>query len=222
MYIVEKFRSVMHNINMVESVLPVGPYGHGNGLWEYNSRRDMQEVIPGVFLGPYSCALRQNVERLERCNVTHVVCIRHTKEACVIRPNSPDRFKYLVLTVADDPEENIIHHFPVFRDFINEAQRNGTKALVHGNAGISRSAALVIAYGMEYYNTSFEDAFKVIQSYRFCIHPSEAFCYQLKEYENIYKARASQGNGRIQSSRKRQNREDADDGDRGNGQTMLM
>eukprot|EP01134_Creolimax_fragrantissima_P000888 CFRG0888T1 len=193
----------------------------GNVKWDYSMRREMQEIVLGVFLGPYSCALRQNALTLRNAGVTHIVCIRHMKEAQVIRCNSPEMFQYLVLTIADVPEENIIQHFPVFREFIDSALDVGGKVLVHGNASISRSAALMIAYTMERYNCSFESSFKLVQSYRFCIHPSEAFCHQLKEYEYIYRARVGSSEQQ-RSSRKRVNKEEPERREATQSQAMLM
>lgn len=63
-------------------------------------------------------------------------------------------FSYLVLNIADSVTENIIHHFPTVKRFIDECHLNGGKVLVHGNGGISRSAALAIGYIMEKYELS--------------------------------------------------------------------
>lgn len=60
-------------------------------------------------------------------------------------------FRYLVLDIADNNTENIIRHFSTVSLFIEEAISSGGKCLVHGNAGISRSAALVMAYIMQKY-----------------------------------------------------------------------
>jgi len=50
--------------------------------------------------------------------------------------------------------------------------------------GISRSPAFVIAYLMESNNISYEEAFKLVKSKRFCIKPNMGFELQLKV--NIY------------------------------------
>ncbi|KTG04285.1 hypothetical protein cypCar_00023141 [Cyprinus carpio] len=63
------------------------------------------------------------------------------------------------------------------------------KVLVHGNAGISRSAALVIAYLMETFGVKYRDAFSHVQERRFCINPNVGFVHQLQEYEAIYLAK---------------------------------
>ncbi|XP_071644717.1 serine/threonine/tyrosine-interacting protein B isoform X3 [Temnothorax longispinosus] len=156
--------------------------------WTYTMRRHMQEVVPGVFLGPYSAASRSKLQSLLDHGITHIVCVRHTIEANLIRPNFPNSFKYLVLEIADTITENIIQHFKKVKAFIDEALISGGRVLVHGNAGISRSAALVLAYVMETYELSQTRAYIMVQERRFCINPNEGFMTQLKEYEPIYQA----------------------------------
>lgn len=157
--------------------------------WSYAMRRDMQEIVPGLFLGPYAAAMKCKKCILQQHNITHIVCIRHKVEAHFIRPNFPDLFRYLVLDVADVSTENIIQLLPQVRDFIDSCFACGGKVLVHGNAGISRSAALVIGYIMEKHGLSYKQAFVYVQQRRFCINPNEGFTQQLIEYEPIYQAR---------------------------------
>ncbi|XP_068938330.1 serine/threonine/tyrosine-interacting protein isoform X2 [Petaurus breviceps papuanus] len=104
--------------------------------WTYPMRREMQEILPGLFLGPYSSAMKSK-----------------TKE------------------------------------FIDGSLQTGGKVLVHGNAGISRSAALVIAYIMETFGVKYREAFTYVQERRFCINPNAGFVHQLQEYEAIYLAK---------------------------------
>lgn len=143
-----------------------------------------QEVVPGLFLGPYSAASRSNLQTLLDHKITHIICVRQAIEANFIRANFLDKFKYesfqrvclefsffcclgisfiiflyslrryLVLDIADTATENIIQHFQKVKLFIDEGLESGGRVLVHGNAGISRSAALVLAYVMETYELS--------------------------------------------------------------------
>lgn len=148
----------------------------------------MQEIIPGLYLGPYSAAIKSQLPCLLQSGITHIICVRQDIEANFIKPNFPDKFKYLVLNIADTATENIIQHFHKVRTFIDEALNSGGRILVHGNAGISRSAALVLAYLMEKYGLSQTRAYTIVQQRRFCINPNEGFMAQLREYEPIYQA----------------------------------
>uniref|UniRef100_A0A8D0GP69 Serine/threonine/tyrosine interacting protein n=1 Tax=Sphenodon punctatus TaxID=8508 RepID=A0A8D0GP69_SPHPU len=139
--------------------------------WTYPMRREMQLPI------------------LQKHGITHVICIRQNIEANFIKPNFQQLFRYLVLDIADNPVENIIRFFPTTKEFIDGSLQTGGKVLVHGNAGISRSAALVIAYIMETFGVKYRDAFTYVQERRFCINPNAGFVHQLQEYEAIYLAK---------------------------------
>ncbi|XP_014482246.1 PREDICTED: serine/threonine/tyrosine-interacting protein-like isoform X2 [Dinoponera quadriceps] len=174
--------------------------------WTYTMRRQMQEVVPGLFLGPYSAASRSKLDSLLEHGITHIVCVRQDIEANFIRPNFPDKFKYLVLNIADIATENIIQHFQTVKTFIDEGLNSGGQVLVHGNAGISRSAALVLAYMMETYGLSQTQAYAIVQQRRFCINPNEGFMTQLREYEPIYQAQKTLRNGQQSHVRERSKR----------------
>ncbi|KAK0041573.1 serine/threonine/tyrosine-interacting protein B [Biomphalaria pfeifferi] len=157
-------------------------------FWLYPMRRDMQEIIPGLFLGPYASAMKSKLEDLLKAGITHIICIRQSIEAKFIRPNFPQHFQYLVLEVADCPTENIIKHFKPTKEFIDDCLDNRGRVLVHGNGGISRSAAVVIAYVMVKGTMSYREAFAYVRNKRFCISLNEGFSQQLLEYEHIYRA----------------------------------
>uniref|UniRef100_A0A8I5YSN7 Serine/threonine/tyrosine-interacting protein n=1 Tax=Pongo abelii TaxID=9601 RepID=A0A8I5YSN7_PONAB len=145
---------------------------------EVSRSRGCHEILPGLFLGPYSSAVKSKLPILQKHGITHIICIRQNIEANFIKPNFQQLFRYLVLDIADNPVENIIRFFPMVG-----------KVLVHGNAGISRSAAFVIAYIMETFGMKYRDAFAYVQERRFCINPNAGFVHQLQEYEAIYLAK---------------------------------
>ncbi|NWJ05372.1 STYX protein, partial [Crypturellus undulatus] len=157
--------------------------------WTYPMRREMQEILPGLFLGPYSSAMKSKLPILQKHGITHVICIRQNIEANFIKPNFQQLFRYLVLDIADNPVENIIRFFPMVSVYVLIFFFSSGKVLVHGNAGISRSAALVIAYIMETFGVKYRDAFTYVQERRFCINPNAGFVHQLQEYEAIYLAK---------------------------------
>ncbi|XP_014341250.1 serine/threonine/tyrosine-interacting protein isoform X3 [Latimeria chalumnae] len=133
--------------------------------------------------------MKSKLSLLQKHGITHIVCVRQNIEANFIKPNFQQQFRYLVLDIADNPVENIIRFFTVTKEFIDACLQTGGKILVHGNAGISRSAALVIAYVMETFGIKYRDAFTYVQERRFCINPNVGFVHQLQEYEAIYLAK---------------------------------
>jgi len=164
--------------------LPASDYSE----WSYKMRRNMQEIIPGLFLGPYASATRNKLDDMKAAGLTHVVCVRQLLERHLIRPNHPDSFHYHVVEFADSLVDTIIPHFKDTNNFIESALNSGGKVLVHGNGGVSRSAALVIAYIMSRYGVTCKEAFSFVQQRRFCVNPNENFLAQLREYEPIYQA----------------------------------
>ncbi|KAL0576853.1 hypothetical protein V5O48_005118 [Marasmius crinis-equi] len=162
--------------------------GPGDVEWRYEMRRECQEILPGLYLGPFVAS--KSLETLQSLDITHIVCIRDAKEAFSVRPRFPENFQYLTLDVQDNEEQNLIRLFPRAKQFIDEALApgRGGKVLVHCNGGISLSPAFVVMFVMQYYSLSWEDALHLVQNRRYCISPNGGFLTQIKEYEAIYRA----------------------------------
>ncbi|KAI1302381.1 Serine/threonine/tyrosine-interacting protein [Halotydeus destructor] len=171
--------------------------------WEYAMRRQMQQIVPGIYLGPYASAMRTQKENLKAQAITHIICIRSNIEAHLIRENFPGEFQYLSLDIADLPTQSIIPYFPKVKEFVDNCLINKGKVLFHGMAGISRSAALLAAYLMETTGCSSTDALKFIQKKRFCTFPNEGFRRQLLEYEPILSAKRTFYVSQCSTTRKR-------------------
>ncbi|TIB91316.1 phosphatases II [Wallemia mellicola] len=134
----------------------------GGSDWRYEMRRECQEIIPNLVLGPYQCS--KDTAFLTSAGITHIVVIRGEAEAVFVRPRYPDQFSYLVLDVRDSEEQNLIRIYP------------------------DRGPAITIMYVMEAAQVSFEDATNYVQNKRYCISPNLGFQCQLKEFEAIYRA----------------------------------
>ncbi|KAG6811372.1 hypothetical protein H0H92_007757 [Tricholoma furcatifolium] len=160
--------------------------GPGDVEWRYEMRRECQEILPGLLLGPF--LVSKSLETLQQLNITHIVCIRDAKEAFSVRPRFESSFQYLVLDVQDNEEQNLIRLFPTAKQFIDTALQSGGRVLVHCNGGISLSPAFVVMFVMQHYKISWEDALHLVQNRRYCISPNSGFITQIKEYEAIYKA----------------------------------
>lgn len=210
------------DMTTVYNNIPV--YPHTSIGWSYSMRRSMQEIIPGLFLGPYLSALKTGHSSLLDNGITHIICVRQDIEAHYIKPQFNDSsFTYMTLDIADMVTESIIRFFPKVRSFIDDAFSAGGKVLVHGNNGNSRSATLVLAYIMEKYGINYKEAIKFVKDRRACIKPNEGFLAQLAEYEPIYRARqtlelgegssSSTGGGRQRRKRKSEQLTETVEGD---------
>lgn len=56
---------------------------------------------------------------------------------------------------------------------------------MHCQAGVSRSASIVIAYVMFKLKLKFEDALNYVKERREFIYPNEGFILQLKDFEKV-------------------------------------
>lgn len=65
---------------------------------KYEMRREMQETLPGLWLGPIQSA--KNVESLKAHGITHIVCIRDAGEKHIVRPFFPNQFVYYEMYVG--------------------------------------------------------------------------------------------------------------------------
>ncbi|OXA62175.1 serine/threonine/tyrosine-interacting protein B isoform X2 [Folsomia candida] len=156
--------------------------------WKYIMRREMQEVIPGLYLGPYAAASKSKLSHLKECGITHIVCIRHLVERNVIRPMHDGHFVYLVLEMGEDSNVSLIPYCNRVIKFIDGCFEAGGKILIHSNSGINRSAALVAGYIMATYGVSVRKALAFVQKKRFAANPNGWFIEQLKEYEAVCQA----------------------------------
>jgi len=202
----------MAALNLSDETLRNLVQGPGDVEWRYEMRRECQEILPGLLLGPFQAS--KSLETLKSLGVTHIVCIRDQKEAFSVRPRFPDHFQYLVLDVEDNEEQNVIRLFPEADQFIQQALTQGGKVLVHCNGGISLSPAFVVMFVMRHCQLSWEDALHLVQNRRYCISPNGGFLMQIKEYESIYKAKAAVASfpvppmQRVVSRRKRDDEEE--------------
>lgn len=187
--------------------------------WKYEMRRQCQEVLPNLLLGPF--LVSKSLETLNELGITHILCIRDVKEAFSVRARFPQNFTYLELDVQDNEDQNLIRVYPQARDFILGALAAGGRVLVHCNGGISLSPAFVIMFVMEQYQMTSEQAIQLVQNKRYCISPNGGFMSQIKEYEPIYRAKQAVSAGPPPDLRNvRRKRDDDDDDDGENGETL--
>jgi len=199
----------MHNGDLTEEQVKSVIQGPGDVEWKYEMRRECQEILPGLLLGPFVAS--KSLETLTSLGVTHIVCIRDQKEAFSVKPRFPGQFIYMVLDVEDNEEQNLIRLFPGAKAFIDTAIANRGRVLVHCNGGISLSPAFVVMFVMQHYNLSWEDALHMVQNRRYCISPNGGFLTQIKEYEAIYRANRAVASYPTMPRTSRRKREDDDE-----------
>ncbi|XP_051575524.1 dual specificity protein phosphatase 19b [Myxocyprinus asiaticus] len=132
-------------------------------------------IRPFLLLSSQDAA--HDIDTLKKFKVTHVLNVAYGVENVF-----PDLFTYKTVTMLDLSETDITSYFPECFEFINQASQQCGVALVHCNAGVSRSASVVIGFLMSQEKMSFEEAFSTVKNARPSIQPNPGFMRQLKKY----------------------------------------
>ncbi|ORY90920.1 protein-tyrosine phosphatase-like protein [Leucosporidium creatinivorum] len=189
--------------------------------WRYEMRREAQEILPGLYVGPFQPSWR--LATLQALGITHILCIAESREQHLFSARFPENFVYLILEMRDADDQNLIRIFPQTQAFIDSAIAQGGRVLVHCGDGISRSPAVVTAYVMCKSGLSHEDAFTFVQSRRFCVAPRTEFQHQLEAYGPIFAANqtmAADAGAQAGQRARRRGREDEDE-DEGMGESGM-
>ncbi|XP_008590932.1 PREDICTED: dual specificity protein phosphatase 18-like [Galeopterus variegatus] len=94
-----------------------------------------------------------------------------------------ENIQYLQVPVADTPSSCLYDFFDPIADHIHSVEMKQGRTLLHCAAGVSRSAALCLAYLMKYHSMSLLDAHTWAKSCRPIIRPNNGFWEQLIRYE---------------------------------------
>ncbi|XP_017885920.1 dual specificity protein phosphatase MPK-4 isoform X1 [Ceratina calcarata] len=140
------------------------------------------EIIPGLYLGNLTAAT--DIEWLKETKINYILTVDSCPLPRKIQEFSPNLIiKYIQVT--DMPREDLLIHFEESYEFIDHALETHNNILVHCYFGVSRSAAIVIAYIMKKYGRSFRDAFEAVKEKRRFVGPNAGFLAQLKLYEEM-------------------------------------
>ena len=146
---------------------------------------DVDEIIPGLFLGGWKAAA--DAELVSRCGFSSVLnlCDGDTPFEWQDRDYHvlgwPRVERRLDVSALDEPSYPLFTHFAPATAFIDGAE--GGRILVHCKSGVSRSAAVVIAYLMQRHRLTFADAESLVVSRRAGANPNFGFREQLVELE---------------------------------------
>lgn len=132
-------------------------------------------VIPGLYMGSQDVA--QDKDLLRKHKITHIISVGVQVSQC-------SEVIYSFIEALDLPEFDMRPVFQQSAQLINDIRDSGGSVFVHCNAGVSRSAAIVIAYLMEKEKLPYLQAVELLQQARPCVKPNDGFIRQLKLLEN--------------------------------------
>lgn len=97
-----------------------------------------------------------------------------------VPPFHPAHFQYLTYGFLDDENYDIVTILPEALAFIKQGQDANESVFVHCNAGVSRSASVVLSYLRAKYQLSYCEALARLVQARACVGPNDFFEVKLK------------------------------------------
>ncbi|XP_005990982.1 dual specificity protein phosphatase 8 isoform X2 [Latimeria chalumnae] len=137
----------------------------------------LTRILPHLYLGSQNDVL--NKEVMSQNGITHVL---NVSNSCP-KPAYIAESHFLRIPVNDSYCEKILPWISGSMEFIDKVKMLNGRVLVHCLAGISRSAAVAIAYIMKTLGLSLDDAYRFVKERRPTISPNFNFLGQLLEYE---------------------------------------
>ncbi|XP_051900962.1 dual specificity protein phosphatase 10-like [Pristis pectinata] len=141
-------------------------------------KAELSPILPFLYLGNEQDA--QDLGRMRQLNVGYVINV--TTHLPLYHAQG-GALRYKRLPATDNGRQNLRQYFEEAFEFIEEAQESGKGVLIHCQAGVSRSATLVIAYLMKHTLMTMTDAYKYVKGKRPIISPNLNFMGQLLEFE---------------------------------------
>ncbi|XP_071281730.1 dual specificity protein phosphatase 10 isoform X2 [Agelaius tricolor] len=139
---------------------------------------ELTPILPFLFLGNEHDA--QDLEKMQRMNIGYVI---NVTTHLPLYHYEKGMFNYKRLPATDSNKQNLRQYFEEAFEFIEEAHQCGKGLLIHCQAGVSRSATIVIAYLMKHTRMTMTDAYKFVKGKRPIISPNLNFMGQLLEFE---------------------------------------
>lgn len=139
----------------------------------------MDEVLPFLFVGSQTAA--EDIGLLDRHGVTYVLNVSDRNLDGVV--TYPEHFARLHIPLSDFGHSSLGDVLTDCFTFINEARDCNTKALVHCQIGVNRSASVTIAYLMKHLPCDLLTSCQKVKKQRSIVFPVDAYLTQLLAYE---------------------------------------
>lgn len=146
-------------------------------------------ISGALYLGSYSAFLEPTL--LAQHAISAVVQVVDPSFMGEGKASSNMKLDIYRLDILDSTSADLKPHLEAAVRWIDERLRRGYNVLVHCQQGISRSAAVVIAYLIYTHNMSYEAAFDLVRKKRACIKPNAGFVRALQEWEKQWRLPAA-------------------------------
>ena len=141
-----------------------------------------QEIIPGIFLGSYEDA--ENIPLLRKLRIGAILnAADFDGDTQRLYTAEMPNVVYGGLPIMDSSAYPIERHFLRTNESIHSARRRGLNILIHCQAGISRSATLLLAYLLAASGCSLKQGLHILRRARPQVQPNPGFMKVLERYE---------------------------------------
>lgn len=106
-------------------------------------------------------------------------------------PSNSNGMSCYRIDILDSSSTDLRPHLEDACNWIHSALLTGRTVLVHCQQGISRSAAVVIAYLIRYRGMGYDDALGWLKAKRACVKPNPGFVKILREWDAFWRAAAA-------------------------------
>lgn len=144
------------------------------------------QILPNLYLSSEGPA--KNLTLLKQLQINYILNLtgyKFNSTELRFQFDYPSEFTVLHIKINDDMNVNITDYFDQALAFIHSSIGNScsNRILIHCEAGISRSATIVIAYLMQYHHQSLKDAYEFVKQRKNNIDPNMNFMQQLIQFE---------------------------------------
>ncbi|XP_028311616.1 tyrosine-protein phosphatase vhp-1 [Gouania willdenowi] len=143
-------------------------------------------ILPQLYLGAERDVTQ---EQLTSLGISYVVNVSR----CSLQPTFLPDSRYLRIPIDDSLWADLLPWIPQALRFIDAALSSGASVLVHCAAGISRSAALAVAYIMYHLEMDLDHAYRFVKERRPSISPNFNFLGQLQHFQGTLSQRSFTG-----------------------------
>jgi len=158
-------------------------YNLQEDLLRKQSYTEFQQVIPHLYIGGQISSL--NLPKLQAEGIKHVLRVNGISQNMINYDKHGIAFK--LLDIDDMPDFDILPFIEEANSFIQAGVAKEEGVLVVCTAGISRSAAIVIAYLMKSKGLKYAEAHAIVKKARIFVQPNVGFERALLAYEQTLK-----------------------------------
>uniref|UniRef100_A0A8C4SCZ5 protein-tyrosine-phosphatase n=2 Tax=Erpetoichthys calabaricus TaxID=27687 RepID=A0A8C4SCZ5_ERPCA len=138
----------------------------------------LSPILSHLYLGALSDV---NEEVLQALGISHVM---NVSRSCPQPPFLPEAHFHRV-PINDSHSEDLLPFLGGALDFIDLVLSQHGRVLVHCLAGVSRSAAVAIAYTMRHLGMTLDEAYRYVKERRPSISPNFNFLGQLQQFQSM-------------------------------------